>query len=94
MAARRIVDLVLACLDRLDNRERRFALVDGSQDGATLGLIRHGELGAPLPLAVRAIEDTNVVVHKAAGWMLREVGSGTGTSSTTSWIGTPRRCPA
>lgn len=47
---------------------RRFALV------ATQALIRGGEFGPTLDLTASAVSDDSVWVHKAAGWMLRELG--------------------
>lgn len=47
---------------------RRFALV------ATHALIRGEEYRPTLELSARAITDDSVWVHKAAGWMLRELG--------------------
>lgn len=47
---------------------RRLALV------ATQALIRAGEFGPTLDLAAAGVGDQSRWVHKAAGWMLREVG--------------------
>jgi 3-methyladenine DNA glycosylase AlkD len=49
--------------------ERRIALV------ATFALIRAGEHDDLLRLARKVLDDPEDLVHKAAGWMLREVGS-------------------
>lgn len=48
--------------------ERRVAMM------ATLYGIRRGEFGAALQLAKRLREDPHDLIHKAVGWMLREVG--------------------
>lgn len=48
--------------------DQRIAMV------ATLTLIRHGEFAATLRLAERFLSHPHDLMHKAAGWMLREVG--------------------
>ena len=48
--------------------ERRIAMV------ATLGLIRAGEHAEALRLAEVLMDDPHHLIHKASGWMLREVG--------------------
>jgi 3-methyladenine DNA glycosylase AlkD len=48
--------------------DRRMAMV------GTLGLIRGGELDLTFELAERFLGETEDLMHKAAGWMLREAG--------------------
>jgi 3-methyladenine DNA glycosylase AlkD len=48
--------------------ERRIAMV------ATLWLIRRGRLAPTFELARRCLRDREELMHKAAGWMLREAG--------------------
>jgi 3-methyladenine DNA glycosylase AlkD len=48
--------------------ERRIAII------ATLHFIRRGEFGPTLELAGRLLADRHDLIHKAVGWMLREVG--------------------
>jgi len=61
-----------ALLDRLARSsslwERRIAII------ATFDSIRRNELGAALRIAAMLIGDGADLIHKAAGWMLREVG--------------------
>jgi 3-methyladenine DNA glycosylase AlkD len=48
--------------------ERRIAIV------ATHWLIRRDEFGPTLMIAERLLDDDQDLIHKATGWMLREVG--------------------
>jgi 3-methyladenine DNA glycosylase AlkD len=47
---------------------RRIAII------ATLHFIRQGEFGETLDLAAALLDDEHDLIHKAVGWMLREVG--------------------
>jgi 3-methyladenine DNA glycosylase AlkD len=59
-------------LDRLASSqslwERRISII------ATLHFIRNGEFADTLRIAERLLGDREDLIHKAAGWMLREVG--------------------
>lgn len=48
--------------------ERRIAIV------STQHFIRHGDLGETLTISRKLLKDKEDLIHKAAGWMLREVG--------------------
>ena len=60
------------CLDGFANRaslwDKRIAIV------ATLTLIRNGQFAETLRLAEKFLSHPHDLMHKAAGWMLREVG--------------------
>lgn len=49
--------------------ERRIAML------ATFGYIKAGAMEWPLKIATRLLEDKEDLIHKAVGWMLREIGS-------------------
>jgi 3-methyladenine DNA glycosylase AlkD len=48
--------------------ERRIAVM------ATFHFIKRGEFGETLRIAERLLGDREDLIHKAAGWMLREIG--------------------
>lgn len=48
--------------------ERRIAIV------STQHFIRHGDFGETLTISRKLLKDKEDLIHKAAGWMLREVG--------------------
>lgn len=48
--------------------ERRIAIM------ATFRFIKHGEVGETLKIAQMLLSDEEDLIHKAVGWMLREVG--------------------
>jgi 3-methyladenine DNA glycosylase AlkD len=48
--------------------ERRIAIM------ATLQFIRQGDFGETLDIARTLLDDREDLIHKAVGWMLREVG--------------------
>ncbi len=48
--------------------ERRIAII------ATFHFIKQGEFGESLQLAEHLLQDSHDLIHKAVGWMLREVG--------------------
>jgi len=52
----------------IDLWDRRIAVV------ATHALIKRGEFGPTLTLCERLLDDPHHLLHKACGWMLREVG--------------------
>lgn len=66
LAGRREVLGELAGAERL--WDRRIAVV------STYALIRAGEFGETLTLCERFLDDPHHLMHKACGWMLREVG--------------------
>lgn len=60
--------------------ERRVAIVSTS---AFIGL---GESADTLALSKMLLTDTHNLIHKATGWMLREVGKRCGVSILTAWL--------
>lgn len=62
---REVLDTLAGSIDLWD---RRIAVV------ATSALIRRGEFGPTLSLCERLLDDPHHLMHKACGWMLREVG--------------------
>ena len=64
-ADRAILDTLAGSIDLWD---RRIAVV------ATFALIRAGDLQPTLALCERLLDDPHHLMHKACGWMLREVG--------------------
>ena len=68
----------------IDVWDRRMAMV------STLALIRRGELGPTLALAERFLGDPHHLMHKAAGWMLREVGK-RDEAALVDWLERHRR---
>lgn len=63
--SREVLDTLAGSIDLWD---RRIAVV------ATSALIRRGEFGPTLALCERLLDDPHHLMHKACGWMLREVG--------------------
>lgn len=55
-------------IDSANLWERRIALI------ATFWFIKHNELNDTLALCKRVLDDKEDLIHKASGWMLREVG--------------------
>jgi len=67
-----LLDKPRALLDRLARSKhlwsRRVAII------ATFRFIKHGESGDTLRIAERLLHNDHDLIHKAVGWMLREVG--------------------
>ena len=67
-----LLDKRRALLDRLARSthlwSRRVAII------ATFRFIKHGESRDTLRIARRLLDDDHDLIHKAVGWMLREVG--------------------
>ena len=68
----------------IDVWDRRIAMV------ATFALIRRGETGPTLALAERFLTDPHHLMHKATGWMLREVGK-RDEAALVAWLERHRR---
>lgn len=62
---RDVLDQLAASIDPWD---RRIAVL------ATHALVTRGEFGPTLALCERLLDDPRHLMHKACGWMLREVG--------------------
>jgi 3-methyladenine DNA glycosylase AlkD len=60
--------------------ERRIAII------ATFYFIRHGEPTPALRIAETLLQDRHDLIHKAAGWMLREVGKRCGKTHLTGFL--------
>lgn len=71
-------------LDRLARSprlwRRRVAMV------ATFHFTRHGDAGPALRLACQLLDDPHDLMHKAVGWMLREVGKRVSTSALENFL--------
>ncbi len=68
--------------------ERRIAII------ATQTFIRDNQFEWTLLLAERLLKDKHDLIHKAVGWMLREVGDRHQSVLSDSWTRMPRRCLA
>lgn len=60
--------------------ERRIAMI------ATFFYIRHGDPQPDLRIAEALLQDRHDLIHKASGWMLREVGKRRGETYLTSFL--------
>ncbi|MBP7056444.1 MAG: DNA alkylation repair protein [Candidatus Omnitrophica bacterium] len=60
--------------------ERRMAII------ATFHFIKKGEAGHTLAIAKKLLRDENDLIHKASGWMLREVGRRIGIEKEETFL--------
>ena len=60
--------------------ERRVAML------ATFAFIRRGDASTTLDLAARLLDDREDLMHKAVGWMLREVGKRVSREALTAFL--------
>ena len=60
--------------------EKRIAMV------ATFHFIRQGESDTPLTIAAILLHDTHDLIHKAVGWMLREIGKHCGLETEETFL--------
>lgn len=81
-------DLLYTFVASDDLWERRIAII------ATLAFIRQDDFEDTLKLSARLLEDDEDLIHKAVGWMLREVGSGTWKRKKPFYGHTTSRCHA
>ena len=68
----------------IDVWDRRIAML------ASGALVRHGDNGPTLALAERFLDDPHPLMHKATGWMLREVGK-RDEAALIAWLERHRR---
>jgi 3-methyladenine DNA glycosylase AlkD len=61
-------DVLFELASSSDLWERRVAII------STFGFIKHGDASTTLEIAALLLDDRHDLIHKAVGWMLREVG--------------------
>lgn len=61
-------DILFELASSSDLWERRVAII------STFGFIKHGDASTTLEIAALLLDDRQDLIHKAVGWMLREVG--------------------